>query len=122
MLLASAGVLVANHYELGRTAEMDFKGVRAPGWAETFPGGGYRLSYTHPSGTHYGTLYRKPISMGGESRKAITITYLPNDPQKLQPAGLSYLPGACAVALFAAGMAFILRARRRLTGRLISSR
>lgn len=118
IVLASAGVLVANHYELGRSAILDFQGARAQGWAESWPdGGGYRLSYTHPSGTLYGALYKKPISMGGKNRIAIAVAYLPDAPDKFQPAGLSYIPGASALTLFAGGMALILRARRRLTRR-----
>jgi len=114
--LAATGTIVAAHYDLGRTVEMDYKGVRATGWAEAFPGGGgYRLSYTHPSGTRYGLLYRKPLAMNGHERIQLDVVYLPDDPEKFQPAGLSYVPGGISLALFGAGMAGILRARRRLT-------
>lgn len=117
--LIAVSALVANHYDLSRNLQMDFKGVRVQGTIEPWPGAnGVRLSYKHPSGTLYAMLYRKPVRWAGRGRAPIELVYLPTKPETFQPAGLSYLPGAGALTLFLLGLTGVLSARHRLLQRL----
>jgi len=112
--LVVLGAFVGERGDLRDRLGLDLQGERAEGEAEKRQDGSYRIRYTHPSGAIYARSYRS--GLGLRSRPAddgrIPMRYDPGHPEHFQPAGVSLVPGALAGALFLAGMALVLNARR----------
>lgn len=113
VLTVAAATVVGRYFELGANLAMDLQGTRAMGTAERRPDGAYRLRYDGDTGIHART-YRGGfgIRQPEGDRFDVRIVYDPDRPNRFQPSGLSYLPGALVLMIFCIGMSFILAARR----------
>jgi len=112
LLLALGASVLAQRTGLGKSLELDFKGIRAVGTAEPM-GDDYNIRYEHPDGTIFRRLYTgrlsgEPLPQG---KLEIAIAFDPEEPSRFQPAGLSYLPGVAALTMFIAGMWCVLKGR-----------
>lgn len=113
VLLVLGASVFAQRTGLGKSLVLDVKGVRTIGSAEPMGPGVYHIRYQHPTGTIYrhqytGRLSGEPLPSG---EIEIAVVFNPQKPNEFQPAGLSYLPGVIAPAVFVAGMWCVLKAR-----------
>lgn len=114
MALVACAVYVAQRMRLRESFSLDWRGTAIQGSAETINADMYRLRYTSAAGITAQTikgrlpLYQRFASDG----KSVTIMYDPLNPTNLQAKGQSYVATLIVGALFAAGMACVLYARR----------
>ncbi|MBI4559447.1 MAG: hypothetical protein HY706_17810 [Candidatus Hydrogenedentes bacterium] len=117
-VLVGAAAYLAERWDLGTKLELDLWGARASGTLEPLDGRSYRLSYTHPSGGIYSRRILRPELRMDKERMEIVVAYDATQPDRFQPADISYWPGAFAALLLITGMMFILQGRRKLLRRL----
>lgn len=115
-VLFGAALYIGQKTDLSETFRLDFQGQRAPATAERLREGLYRLKYTHTSGTIYTRSYNgnRGIPKAEGETAILIVAFDPRQPDRFQPAGLSYLPMAVVVMLSAAGATLIFYANHRL--------
>ena len=111
IVIVSIGV--ARFYGVHRHIGFDFQGERVEGTAEPREDGSYRLRYEKDGGIHART-YRGGFGLQRTDDVPfdVKLAVNPDKPGRFQPAGLSYVPGACSLVIFCVGMVCILHARR----------
>ncbi len=117
---AFAAAVVAERTDFGTKFTLDFQGERARGSAKALEDGVYRLTYRHPSGTLYSqTRHDARLNLDvppGESAP-LEMSYMPDEPDRFQPAGQAYRPGILIAALMFVGLCCVVYANRRIRHR-----
>lgn len=115
VVFIAGATFFAQRTDVAPKLQLDLQGLRTDGRASPLPGGGYRLSYTHPSGTIYSRSWKGNFGVQRpDQASGIAIAYSPERPENFQPATVSYVPGLTVMVLTIAGMSCILYANRRL--------
>ncbi len=115
VLFIAGATFFAQRTDVAPKLQLDFQGVRTEGRASLLPGGGYRLSYTHPSGTIYSRSWKGNFGIQRLNRSSeVEVAYSSTRPETFQPATVSYVPGLSVVVLTIAGMSCILYVNRRI--------
>ena len=103
---------IGSRLELGPKLDLDLRGERTTGTVERKANDTYRIRYTLDdriyAASYTGGFATQPPE--GETFE-IEVAYDPDNPEHVQPAGISYKPGAAIGLLFLAGLTCILHAR-----------
>jgi hypothetical protein len=114
ILLVGAAAYVGHTMRVAPRLDLDLRDERIDGTATFESDGVYRLRYVHSNGSVYARRYTDGFGFRrvGEGETTLPLVYNPEQPNRFQPRGSSY-PGAFITgALFLAGMASVLHARR----------
>jgi hypothetical protein len=114
VFLVMAGAMVGERTGLGEKLWLDWNGGRAEGRVEQLASGLYRISFTAPEGSIHARGGVKSLGPLHALRPdaPLRVAYNRETPGQFQPVGVSWLPGALAIALFLSGMSLAITARR----------
>ena len=122
--LVGMAALVGRFTDLSPKLKLDVAGERTQGEVESTGDGVYRLRYEHPGGDIYSRRYTGGFglqSVKGEISE-ITVVFAMEQPERFQPAGVSYIPAGIAGLLFVAGMGCVLHARHSVAKMRVRNR